>query len=105
MAHCRSSSTNSKPTHQVCQGAPQSDDDYDVVDYKIAHIGKSEKASLTESESKAFMVTVFVSDCPLQMEIDTGAEVSIIPEKIWNTAWKHVPVREFQARLSAYEVI
>ena len=48
------------------------------------------------------MVTVFVNDCPLQMEIDTGAEVSIIPEKIWNTARKHVPVMESQARLSAY---
>ena len=43
----------------------------------------------TSVDTKPYMVTVKVNGADLKMEVDTGAALSVISEKTYNTLWPH----------------
>ena len=78
---CRSKRPNqnqgSWTTHQIT-----ADDDY-VSDMSEAY----ELFNLQETRAKPLVVTVKLNNSTLDMELDTGASLSIISEKIFNSLW------------------
>ena len=51
-----------------------------------------------KSQSPMFM-EVKVEGFPIQMELDTGAAVSILPLGMYNEKFRHIPLKETAARL------
>lgn len=39
---------------------------------------------------------------PIQMELDTGAAVSILPLEMYNEKFRYIPLKETAARLKTY---
>ena len=63
----------SKPTHQVKQDPPDSvSSEYNLF-------------TVPGQQSKPFQVVINIEGNPLTMEVDTGAAVSIISNKTWNS--------------------
>ena len=48
------------------------------------------------------MVTVHVENVPLEMEVDTGSPVSIIPEEVYKQKFRHVPLVKSDAKFCSF---
>ena len=82
-----------------------------VKTHQVQDVAVSEPVSEAESfgigqvsaaNAKELFVTVLVDKKPLKMEIDTGAQVSLCPDTVWNVHWKHVPLQQSRLKLSTY---
>ena len=82
----------SKSTHQVGMG--------DGAILEDPTNGSSELFNLQGTRSKPLAITVQVNQTDLQMEIDTGAAVSLISEKTYKTQWSS----QMQPKLKASDV-
>eukprot|EP00117_Sycon_ciliatum_P048584 scpid24912/ scgid3571/ Uncharacterized protein K02A2.6 len=47
-------------------------------------------------------IDVTINDIPCTMEVDTGAEVSILPESVWKEKFSHISLEQSSASLHAY---
>ena len=82
----------SKSTHQVERG--------DAAILEDPTDGSYELFNLQGTRSKPLTITVQVNQTDLQMEIDTGAAVSLISEKTYKTQWSS----QMQPKLKASDV-
>lgn len=49
-------------------------------------------SSAASGTMDSYKVTVDIDKCPLEMEVDTGAAASIIPERIYKNHFSHIPL-------------
>ena len=54
------------------------------------------------SDSPPVYITVFICNQPVQMELDTGAGVSIISFKLYSTLFKHIALSQVFVSLNSY---
>ncbi|KAI4895153.1 hypothetical protein NFI96_009265 [Prochilodus magdalenae] len=51
---------------------------------------------------KGIMVDVEVEGKPVSMQLDTGAAVTLVPERVYNVALSHLPLEESKMQLSTF---
>ena len=51
---------------------------------------------------KSIFLDVLINDQHLEMELDTGARFSVIPEHLWKAKWPEVQLQHTDVRLVAY---
>ena len=86
---------NSGGTHHVQEVAP---DVYEGPSQQAEYWGIGQVNSKKEGRDPLF-VTVLVEDLPLRMEVDTGAQVSLIPDSLWKANWPQVPIQTSKLQL------
>ena len=94
---CRSKSkprdSKQRGTHQV-----QEDEEEELEEsFDISHINQ------TGGSGHALFVTVTVNGHPLKMEVDTGANVALVPESVWQKHWKQVELQKSSMELSTFD--
>ena len=58
--------------------------------------------SLRKSDAPPILVKVKLDDCPVDMEVDTGAAISLMSESTFNTLWPRRSLQPSSVRLQAY---
>ena len=58
--------------------------------------------ALKTSSRKPMMVSVMIETQPLEMELDSGADVSLISEQTYLQQFKHIPLQESKTSLRSY---
>ena len=92
---CRSQaqdpSKRSKPAHYIAEAERSEPDEYAI-------------GAITKAQRSVPPVTVEVSlsGVPLKMEVDTGAEISVVPASVWQNRFQDVPMRHSDVKLHAY---
>ena len=81
-------------THHV--SLPDQCDEALSSDFMIANIGSQ------HSHTGKFRVDVHVNGKPLNMELDTGAQLSIIPEALWKQLWGDVKLNATKTALCTF---
>ena len=75
------------------------DDDSDDDEFGLA-IGKIHEGNA--SAEQPIVVDVTIADVPVQMEVDTGAFVTIMSQKQYTRLFAHIPLRKSQHLLRGY---
>ena len=55
-----------------------------------------------QSKTKPLLCTLTIEDKPVEMEIDTGADVSIMAERTYQQLFSHKPLQPSTVRLTTY---
>ena len=76
-------SKGSKPTHQVTETT-----ELDSEHYVSTEHNSYDMFTLQGSPTKPFLITVQICGARTQMEVDTGASMSIISQKTYHSLWK-----------------
>ena len=82
------------PVAGLSQASPASGADTSCSVYEIGQVRSGSR--------KPILLDVEVNGIPLAMELDTGAELSVVPEKLWKAKWPDVCVHPCNVRLRAY---
>ena len=87
--------TNQRQQHNTHQIVQESSSDSEVVDIVHVHTMSSEIP-------KSYKVLTKVNDIPITMELDTGAEVSIVSEQTWSDKLKSPHLQSCSLKLQSY---
>ena len=58
--------------------------------------------TVQNNHMEEIMVTLFINDMPVHMELDTGASVSLVSEETWQRQLHEIPLQETDVRLRTY---
>ena len=58
--------------------------------------------TVQSNHMEEIMVTLFINDMPVHMELDTGASVSLVSEETWQRQLHEIPLQETDVRLRTY---
>ena len=90
-----------KPSHRVKkvdEATPQGEEEDEAIEEEGIHgIGAEQWKT-----SAPVFVTVEVEGTSIQMELDTGAAVSLLPNTIYQRQFNHIPLKRTTARLKTY---
>ena len=95
---CRSKPQLPRVIKHINEEEPQesaSEPDESSEDYNLF-------ALRTTSARRSPIVPVTIESQALEMELDTGADVSLISEETYNQRWKHIPLQESTTTLRSY---
>ena len=87
---CRSQNRIPVKAHTV--GSPDAEEETDSA-YYIAAVGDT---------NQGMFVDIVICGRVCKMEVDTGAQLSIIPAYIWQQSWSDIPLEKSNACLYAY---
>ncbi len=58
--------------------------------------------AMTDSKTKGFVVPVLIEDTPVEMQLDTGCSLSLIPKLLYDEKFSHIPLQSADVILSTY---
>ena len=65
-------------------------------------INKRRAAKEQWKSGEAIMVGILIEGVPVQMELDTGAAVSLLPFSVYQEKFRHIPLQKASTRLRTY---
>ena len=87
------SKTKPKPK-SVAQVQGEEKEEEEPDDYTLQMV-----KSLRKSDAPPILVKVKLDDCPVDMEVDTGAAISLMSESTFNTLWPRRSLQPSSVRL------
>ena len=85
-----------KPPPQRAHAVTAADRESSPEELQLFHIGHK------QSKIKPLLCTLTIEGKPVEMEIDTGADVSIMAERTYQQLFSHKPLQPSTVRLTTY---